>query len=86
MLSFLLFSREKIVVVLVELMIVLINKFLIKLRLNSYVVIMLVKLEVISMFSVVSDSVGFNVIWKELVWVCILLLSKIIVSVRLFIM
>lgn len=62
LLSFLLFSREKIVVVLVELMIVLINKFLIKLRLNSYVVIMLVKLEVISMFSVVSDSVGFNVI------------------------
>lgn len=62
LLSFLLFSREKIVVVLVELMIVLINKFLIKLRLNSYVVIMLVKLEVISIFSVVSDSVGFNVI------------------------
>lgn len=62
LLSFLLFSREKIVVVLVELMIVLINKFLIKLRLNSYVVIMLVKLEVISMLSVVSDSVGFNVI------------------------
>lgn len=62
LLSFLLFSREKIAAVLVELMIVLINKFLIKLRLNSYVVIMLVKLEVISMFSVVSDSVGFNVI------------------------
>lgn len=66
-LSFLLFSREKIVVVSVESTIASINKFLIKLRLNSYVVIMSVKLEVISTFSVVSDSVGFNVIRKELV-------------------
>lgn len=48
-------------------------------------VIIFVNFDVISMLSVVSDSVGFSVIWKELVWVCMLLLSKIIVSVRLLI-
>lgn len=73
------------VVVLVEFIIVLINKFWMIFKLNSQVVVKLVRFVVINIFMVVSDRVGYNVIWKEDVWVCMLLFNRMMVNVRLLI-